>query len=352
MIRVNKLIKKLLRNGESGQALIMALIFLMLGSLIVAPGVKLAVTGLKFHIVVQDKVQDSYATDAGLYYALTKLGNGSGAFGPESLPSTVNGRSVTVRVEHISGPTHKITSTATYNGDNTTIESYVEAYACLYGLGAACTIGDLLVGGNGEVTSDMPGEGDVYAAGSITVKDNGIVDGDAKAVGDITIIDNGVITGTWEDHVTPLYFEVVDTSVYLDQANQGTLISGDLTIIDNPNYQLGPARITGSMLVEGNSVLKLTGTVWVDGTLTVQNNSRIEGAETIVAGSNIWLTGNALLDIDNIPLIISDQGNAVLDGNTWVSMVVYAPNGSIDLDGNIMVKGAVYAQTVIIDGNT
>ena len=140
--------------------------------------------------------------------------------------------------------------------------------------------------------------------------------GDATATGEISLGGNASIAGAEVEYIyPPLVFTEIDTSVYLDESNQGTPIEGDFEIKDEPNYELGPTHITGSLTITGNKVVKLTGTVWVDGTITMDGNSQIEGAATIVAVGDIQVLGNAELTADNIPPIISISGNITVTGN-------------------------------------
>jgi len=342
-----------LKNRESGQALIAVLVLLALGGLLVVPTLNLASTSLNYHQVVEKNTLETYAADSGVRYALCKLGNNPGEFGLEPLPSTVNDRTVNVTVEYIGGNIYKITSTATSDsGSSTSIESYVSVTASLFDYAMAATDGNINLSGNAEVTSPPDlFEGDIYANGEITMSGNSEVQGDATAAGEINLSGNASIEGAIEDLAAPLEFAEIDTSVYLAEADLGALIEGDLNINVDGYHDLGPAHITGNLTISGNAIVRLTGTVWVDGTITMSGNSRIEGGETIVAVGNIQVTGNTQLDSDDIPFIISTEGNITVTGNSWTSAILYAPNGNITLSGNSMVYGCVIGQNITATGN-
>ena len=334
--------------------MIMALILLALGALLMVPTLALASTNLKYHQVVEKNTLETYAADSGVQYALCRLANNSEAFGPEPLSAEVNGRVVNVTLEHYADNVYKITSIAmTDSVSSTTTQSYVSVTAGLFDYGMLAIDGDINVSGNAEVTSPPDlFEGDIYANGGINLSGNAAVNGDAIATGQITLSDNAYIYGEQIEYLSsPPVFAEIDTSIYLYAANQGTLIEGDLDISLDGYYDLGPAHITGSLTTSGDAIVRLNGTVWVDGTIIMSGNSSIEGAETIVAGGDIQVTGNAKLDADDIPLVISIDGNITVTGNGWVSAILYAPNGDITLSGNSMVSGAVAGQNIYAEGN-
>jgi len=330
----------------------MALILLALGGLLVVPALNLASTSLNYHRVVEKNTLENYAADAGVDYALVKLGNEPGEFGPEPLPSEVNDRTVNVTIKYIYGNIYKITSTATTDsGSSTSIESYVALYASMFDYGMAALDGNITMTGNAEVTSLDILSGDVYANGDINMSGNSEVDGDATATGDINLSANASIAGGIDDLAVPLEFAEIETSVYLGEANQGTLIEGNLNINTNGYYDLGPTHITGNLTISGNAIVRLTGTVWIDGTISMSGNTNIEGSATIVAVGNIQVTGNTKLDPDDIPLIISTDGNITATGNSWTSAILYAPNGGIVMSGNSKVYGCVIGESISASGN-
>jgi len=106
---------KLLKNGQSGQALVMALILLVLGSLIIVPILNLASTSLNYHRVVQRNTLETYAADSGVDYALCELGNDPEGYKTEVLQDSfiVNDRTVDVTTEYMGDDIYKITSIAT-----------------------------------------------------------------------------------------------------------------------------------------------------------------------------------------------------------------------------------------------
>lgn len=60
-------------KGESGQAFIMVLIVLAVGTLLVVPAMNLTTTSLKSSEIVYDEVRSLYAADGAQEYVLWKL---------------------------------------------------------------------------------------------------------------------------------------------------------------------------------------------------------------------------------------------------------------------------------------
>jgi Tfp pilus assembly protein PilX len=63
----------MMRRGESGQAFIMLLIILAIGTLLVVPAMNLTSTSLKSSEIVYDEVRSLYAADGAQEYVLWKL---------------------------------------------------------------------------------------------------------------------------------------------------------------------------------------------------------------------------------------------------------------------------------------
>ena len=83
-------------KAEEGQALPLALVLLLMGALLVPASVAYMNTSLKARIVAEDKLKELYAADAGIEYALGYLKEAEAEDVPESLPSPVSGKSVTL----------------------------------------------------------------------------------------------------------------------------------------------------------------------------------------------------------------------------------------------------------------
>ena len=325
---------QLLKNRESGQALITVLVLLALGGLLVVPTLNLASTNLNYHQVVEKNTLETYAADSGVRYALCKLGNNPGEFGPEPLPSAVNDKTVNVTVEYIGGNIYKITSTATTDsGSSTSIESYVKVKISLFSNAITVTDGDLLLQGT---TID----GDVYAGGEVTIQDS-------------------VVTGTITENGTE-EFDLLDTEPYKTEAQNGGIIEGNL-ILGAGTHTLGPVYITGYLKIQEGAEVTLGGTVYVEGSEKMDGNLAIH----IQAGSSLTGTGNliaeegdikietARFELDNIPLVAALTGSIKIENCEYIKALLYAPEVSIRAEENIEICGALFtANTCTIENCT
>lgn len=326
---------KLLKNGQSGQALIMALILLALGSLLVVPILNLAGTSLNYHRVIEKNTLETYAADSGVEYALCELGNNPTQYLAIPLQENfiVNDRTVDVTAEYLGNNIFKITSTAaTDGGSSTSIESYVEVMPGLFECAVTATSGDLFL-------EDSSIDGDVYAGGSVT-------------------LENSQVTGTITEY-GDLEFPLLDIEPYKQEALSGGTIEGNL-VLGAGTHNLGPKYITGYLKIEGGAEVTMGGTVYVEGLEKMGTNLTIH----IEAGTSITGTGNfiaqdgdikielARFELENIPLVAALYGNIEKGEQCdYIKAILYAPEGEIRLD-NIEIYGAVFGKSVTLLENT
>jgi len=90
-------------RDERGQALVLTIILLLLGSLIIAPLLGFMSTGLIVGQVFEKKTEGLYAADAGVEDAIWKIMNDPPASYPYSYPDplTVNGMSVNITIDAV-----------------------------------------------------------------------------------------------------------------------------------------------------------------------------------------------------------------------------------------------------------
>lgn len=189
---MKKILNKLIRN-EEGQAMILALILLVVGGLIIAPLLGYMSTGLKVGQVYEKKMDELYAADAGVEDAIWKIqdierlksliqqvdpGYSPPAPGgwdewtledyPWPLPSynlgdNVNDKGVGVTIDYLDADkAFKITSVASSDDSSTTIESILSSvYGDYSGIldNAITSQGDITLLGPTTVT---PGEGEEH----------------------------------------------------------------------------------------------------------------------------------------------------------------------------------------------
>lgn len=308
------MLKKVI-SDESGRALALTLIILGIGVLLIPTFLAHASTNLFASQATEEGLKEQYAADAGVEYALHRLANDDDVPFNGEAPTPVNNMPVTVTVE-IEGVYYKITSTA----KDTVIRSYVEYSP----------------GGNLEIY-----KGALVSAGDIWLKRECTVYGDIRYGGNFTPTPpfthiGDVITGTIK---FPSSDEFAQT--YKDEALAGGTYTGNKTIPMGSKISLGPLYITGNLSVLKNSVITLTGTIYVEGSIDVDLDSEFRGSGSIVAVGNVYLSkmtdyGTAAGDV-----IMSITGNITFKKEADVEALIYAPDGSITFDKEGDVTGGV-----------
>jgi len=129
-----KIVVNRLARDEKGQAMILAVILLVVGGLIVSSLLSYMGTGLLAGRVYERRTAELYAADAGVEDAVWKIEHGEVALCPGDPTnnytiSAVNGKSVAVTITYVNNMTgtvtYRIESTATGGDSGTEIEAYI-----------------------------------------------------------------------------------------------------------------------------------------------------------------------------------------------------------------------------------
>ncbi len=349
---------KLPKNKESGQALVIALILLALGSLLIVPALNLSFTSLKYHQSIESETMEGYSADAGVEYALCQLYNNPGGYTETPLQANfdLNGRTVNVTAEYMGGGIYKVTSTATSaNGKSTTIQTLVNLSAGAFAYTVAAKT-SLSVDSNATVNSTMPGGADIHSNGNISLGSNCQIKGNASAVG--TISGKQFVTGKTTEGAPPIPFPGEYAELYKVLAQERGSYVGNLelsgsTPIDLPGPIYNFAYIRGNLTIKPNTIVRVNSTIYVTGTLKLQSGARLDGQHCVCAEGDIELNGGYRSDL--IPVIISKNGSITCKKGTAdniINAVVYAPKGSVSLEANAKLYGAVGGNTVSIGSNS
>jgi hypothetical protein len=295
-----KIAVKRLIEGERGQALILALILLLVGGLITAPLVAFAGNGVLNGEVYEGRTAELYAADAGVENALWKIQHGEIALCPGnpthkySIPD-MNDNSVDISVTSIHGfegatnltGLYRIESTATGDAGATGIEAYIVAVN-KYG-----DYGDLL----GQV---------------LTSQD------------EITLMPGTEVCPSEGEHAPAEYYADAWPTAeelnefYLEDVQDGTHYYSD-TVIDiaGMDTELGPLYVDGELTIKNSSgtpaTLTLTGSIYSTGdtqiaygtsgnkpmtlnlngqTIFVASDSTGSGQEALKVGDKCTLVGS------------------------------------------------------------
>ncbi len=162
-----------------------------------------------------------------------------------------------------------------------------------------------------------------------------------------------------------------------DAASGGTIttpcpyhISGTVT--------LGPKKINCDLLIDGNSVVTLTGNIWVNGSIEVSGNAIVKIASSLgkrsvsiiadeanhLTGSTVVLANNAQFNYSGTAgsyILLISQNSGDENGNSTVAisatnnntgeLLLYAAHGEVRLGNNIQLK-EVTGYTVRAQNNT
>ncbi len=126
--------------------------------------------------------------------------------------------------------------------------------------------------------------------------------------------------------------------------------SGNYTLGIGASDSLGPIKITGDFLLNNNSTLTITGTIWVEGPMTFNNGSTTQLHSGYGADSGVIVTdgtiatvnnGAALIgsgDPDSFIMLLSDRNaptsNVISLGNNSTGAIYYAGTGRVFVSQN------------------
>ena len=142
-----------------------------------------------------------------------------------------------------------------------------------------------------------------------------------------------------------------------NEAAIGDPITGDYSLANGESASLGPKKITGNMLIDNNSQLTLTGTVWVEGSVTLSNGAKIKldsgygsNSGLIVADGKVIILNGVTFSgsgvTDSYIMILTtntsvDENSPAIDINNNANIVIfYASKGMIKVANNAIVKEA------------
>ncbi|MFA5933888.1 MAG: choice-of-anchor R domain-containing protein [Candidatus Paceibacterota bacterium] len=248
-----------------------------------------------------------------------------------------------------------VAKTGQYSSTWTT--SLFDAYFQVYIGGLYSTISGIVVG--------LVGIGDAHAH---------IVTGSTVA-GNLycqTGSDNNKPCDTSKPDPTPANYPISDSNIqqWKSDAEAGGTIIGNYTPPGSVST-LGPKKITGNLTITNGHILTLTGTIWVQGTISVSNNAQIilspsygAGSGVMLADGNVNISNNSifagsgnpssyilLLTTSICPTGSSCGGqNAMEISNNAGTVVLNAQEGTLHLSNNTGAK-SITAQKILMDNN-
>lgn len=140
-----------------------------------------------------------------------------------------------------------------------------------------------------------------------------------------------------------------------NDAAAGGTHTGNYTLTNNATGSLGPRRVTGNMLIDNGATLTITGTIWVEGNVTLSNlcNIRLDpgygtNSGLIVTDGVVQVSNNCNFQgsgqTGSYVMLLSHRndpnGNVMTIGNNAVGVIYYASRGRIHFSNNATAREA------------
>jgi hypothetical protein len=351
-----------LKKDERGQVLIIALVFMLLGSLIVTPLLSHMSTGLKTEKEVYEKRMDElYAADAGVEDALCQLQQTTPD--PNKVPTTagqaktygygtayplvdVNGRHVTVEIHMLDSTTYKITSTATLNSSTTSIVSYVSIIrggGLLFNNAIATLGGDVNLSGGVQVISDPRAAqaANVFSSGNLAHGTNTAIEGNATARG--TITGAGTVTGniTQYSSQSPGQLTQAQINTIVQDVKDETDIP-PLTPIGSPVPSMSISGVGNpSSYYHYTTAINVTGAITFSGTNYVVFDQQVCAGSMSFSGSNEYVTFNGAVSVVGSVTSTASGGTINFNNTLTAGSITNSGSCAVNFNNRIKVLGAL-----------
>ncbi len=356
---MKKRISTLIKN-EGGQALLLVLALLGVGSIMLAPMLSFMGTGLETGRVYEAKAMEIYAADSGVEDAIWKIQNEYEGYIAtieidghpvtlNGLPlyvipeaddgyifdppvernyctydiADVNGKSVRITITYLDGMVYRVVSSAPADGSRTEIEAFV---ATIYGDYSGFT--DNVITSGGDIT--LPGGGEGGAGINPPEGDNGPVENYPQENWPTTEEFIAWYSGD-VDKGNPYPDDILDLDG-VDATIGATYVDGDFSIYNSSNT-VATLTLTGTLYITGDAligktnkdfILDLNGqTIFVESAsadpqkaLWLGRNSTITGDGCIIVIGDIDFSPNIDSNPDNFLFIMSVEGTVTFNPGT------------------------------------
>jgi len=342
-------------NNQKGAALVSALVFLMILTVIGIALTELTLTGFKYINQSHTSVQAQDIAEGGIHKALYELNKPGSTYTGETDTVLGNG-TFTVQVATIDPNTKTITSTGyipnrtAYQMQKTIrVTLYTESSSTKIAFKYATQIGTLGL----SMNSNARINGNAYSNGNITGSANSSISGDAYAVG--TISSPAPTASSKHPGSPPAQIPTVDYNFWKTEAAKGGTSEGDYLIGGNQQVQLGPKKIHGNFTMQSNSQITLEGPIYVTGNFLMDSNSRIlldnafgSAGTIIIVDGTVTLNSNSYIyPTDSTPkgylllVTTSTTSDAMTLSSNSSNAICYVLEGSMMVNSNGKARAAV-----------
>lgn len=334
-------IKRLARD-ETGAAMVLALVLLLISGLIVGPLLSYMGSGLLVGEVYEVRTDELYAADAGMEDAVWKIQHpreaglpGCGNQWIYTYPGLydpvfeVNDKDVGVTIQHLGAGSYKVTSTAASgDGSNTTIISYIAlSFLDLSGIlnYAISSNGAINITGENTVV-----DGDVYVPDEDNINDpNNAITGTIYDSEDVSIdwpTFNVLHSYYWPDvrDLEPDPTDVITIPAWATTRDNAFPIGpylADVEDLEHLEVKGGERwmRLDGTVYVKGNFYLNPSinldmngNTILATGTIKLSSSSMLYGSGCIIARGDINFQPELSCEEGQYILVLSLEGTTTL----------------------------------------
>ena len=317
-------------NNKGEAALIAVIVILSVSLVIVGSMTSLSIAKQKMLRNAEKTAQSYYIPHAGIEVALLRLFDEDLALPPSPVSLVVGGGSATVTLMQSPGGRTTIRSEGNRNNRVRILEviAGVTAESASFFYGAQAGIGGLEMDNNSAVNGNVYSNGTIDGANGAEITGDAVVAGDGSsdnAIEDVTIGGNALapnfddcsiggnltfVTGGVVDDCPaggsvieqseaiaevdmPISEETID-QWKAEAQNGGTIAAGDYEPPAGSTVTIGPGVITGDMNLRNNQTVILSGTVYVQGHIDIDNGSSVRldasyGASSGVIVADGWI---------------------------------------------------------------
>ncbi|PIS39153.1 MAG: hypothetical protein COT33_03450 [Candidatus Nealsonbacteria bacterium CG08_land_8_20_14_0_20_38_20] len=367
-----KNLKLKIKNSDTGFAALYITLLVMAFVFAAAVGIFVLTFGEeKISLNAVESSQAYFASEAGIEDALLRLSKDSqwSKDSNTSYPLEVNGANATVTVTKIIGGSRTITSEGNDRNRIRKIEVAYEVGAdkVSFHYGAQVGEGGIIMDNNSTIYGNVFSNDSITAAANteitgtaIVAKNGNKISGATLENAQVDICQNTNASGTLTaatvinctySNFVPLTEEIATTSFPISQndiddwktnaASGGTILN--YLLQDKQEAFLGPKKIDGNMTIQNQAKLYITGTIWVTGTITIQDQGLVRLDPASYGSLSGAIIGDGVVTLQDSAkalgsgqagsylLIISTNNSnpALTIQNSFEADILFTPNGWI-----------------------
>lgn len=236
--------------------------------------------------------------------------------------------------------------------DNSKVIGNVFSNATAQGSSNSQITGTIWVAQNGNKIKNLNVGGDAYAH----TCENSTIGGTLTYVSGGSVVNCTASSGIQQrpNEIAPKELPIPESQIneWKNAALAGGVITSDYLLDGAKQAFLGPQKIEGSLIVDDNAHLFITGPLWVTGNIRVENNARVSldsatynSLSGVIIGDNlITLQNNSISSGSGQPgsylMYISTApfNPAVILKNLAIVDVIFTSNGWIEIQNNVQLR--------------